>query len=36
MDMDQWTQKYGQLMYALDFDGKRLSGDSKNPAKYPI
>lgn len=36
MNYDQWAMSYEQLKYALNFDGKRLSGDEKQPAKLPM
>lgn len=36
MDFDEWSEIYCQMVYALDFDGKRLNGDKKNPATFPI
>jgi len=36
MTTDQWIETYAQLNYALDFDGKRLSGDTKQPATLPM
>ena len=36
MTSDEWAMTYEQLRYSLNFDGKRLSGDSKQPATLPL
>ena len=36
MSMDEWCDTYNEVKYAIEFDSKRQSGDSKNPAKYPL
>lgn len=34
--MEEWCETYNQVKYAIEFDSKRQSGDTKNPAKYPL
>lgn len=34
--MDQWCEKYNQLVYALEFDAKRSNGDNKKPLRLPL
>jgi len=36
METDEWFLKYSQLVYAIEFDSKRLAGDPKNPAIFPL
>lgn len=36
MTSDEWAMTYEQMRYALNFDGKRLSGDKKQPATLPL
>ena len=36
METDEWYLKYSQLVYALEFDSKRLAGDPKHPALFPL
>ena len=36
LEIDEWCDLYNQMTYAVNFDSKRLNGDSKNPAQFPL
>lgn len=36
MSIDEWCDLYNQMVYALQFDSKRLAGNEKQPAKFPL
>ena len=36
IEIDDWCDLYNQMTYAVNFDSKRLNGDAKQPAKFPL
>ena len=36
LEINEWCDLYNQMTYAVNFDSKRLAGDEKKPAKFPL